>query len=157
MQPSPQTIKRAEQSRINGAKSRGPNTSRGRDRARTAPLTHGLYATEPNLLPTVEEPLYAAFRQTCQSDWKPANRYVTAKVDDLVAYRWELDRLRAVRRQFLVRIFNDVASNCDSDASQLSIVCETEIRASAESGTLDRFDLRIRRCNLEISRIERDT
>ena len=156
MQSSPQKNSRSEQARINGAKSRGPNTPAGKRRAQTAPLQHGLFAVEPNLLPTVDEPAYAAFRQTYLDEWGPANQYMTGKVDDLVAYRWELNRLRAVRRQFLARIFADVTATFNPEIEGISVVVETEIRATTQSETLDRFDLRIRRNNLEISRIERD-
>lgn len=156
MQTSPQKNSKAEQSRINGAKSRGPKTPHGQARARTASLQHGLFAVESNLQPTVDEPLFAALTRTYQADWRPSNQYLADKVDDLIAYRWELNRLRAVRRQFLARIFNDVSATFNADLEGISAVCETEIRATTQSETLDRFDLRIRRCNLEISRIERD-
>ncbi|MBI2687011.1 MAG: hypothetical protein HYX27_11900 [Acidobacteria bacterium] len=146
---------RAEQSRINGAKSRGPKTPHGKQRAAAASLQHGLYASTPSLRPTIGEPQYQALREHYQSVWTPANPYIADKIDDLVAYRWELNRLREVRRQFLAHVFNETAVTC-SEKDGLSVVCETEIRANAASGTLDRFDLRIRRCNLEISRIERD-
>lgn len=156
MQLAPVKNSRSEQARINGARSRGPKTSGGRARSRAAATRHGLYATHPSLQPTVAEPAYAALRQHYQSVWAPSNAYLGDKVDDLVAYRWELNRLREVRRQFLARVFNDVALTHDLRVGDLSAVAETEIRAASESGTLDRLDLRIRRCNLEISRIERD-
>jgi len=145
---------RSEQSRINGAKSRGPTSPQGKERQKTAPRTHGLYSTEPSLLSTIGEPQYAALRSQYQSVWNFANQYLIDKVDDIVAYRWEINRLREVRRQVLARAYDDAAVTCDE--AETSVVAETEIRANAQSGTLDRFDLRIRRCNLELSRIERD-
>jgi hypothetical protein len=115
------------------------------DRARTAPLRHGLYATEPTLKSTVNASEYASLREAYHAIWNPANQYLSDKVDDLVAYRWELNRLREVRRQHLATIFNQVGE-----------VIAAEREAGAKGSTIDRFDQRIRRCNLEISRIERD-
>jgi hypothetical protein len=156
MQTSAQKDERSRRSRINGAKSRGPKTPQGKERSKTVSRTHGLYATEPSLRPTIGEPEYAALRLHYQSAWSFTNQYLIDKVDDLVAYRWELNRLREVRRQVIARAFNDVAATYTEKPEDTSIVAETEIRANAASGTLDRFDLRIRRCNLELSRIERD-
>lgn len=155
MHPSPQKNSKAEQARINGAKSRGPKTPAGLRRARTAALQHGAFAAASNLLPTVDEPHFAALAQTYQASWRPCNQYVADKVDDLAAFRWELNRLRAVRRHYMARLFHEVSSSLDSAQDGISLVEETELRAM-ESETLARFDLRIRRCNLEMSRIERD-
>lgn len=156
MQPSPQKKSKAEQSRINGAKSRGPKTPQGQSRARTASLQHGAFAAEPNLRPTVDEPLFEALTHTYQANWRPANQYLADKVEDLAAYRWEINRLRAVRRQFLARVYNNLSDTFNEQQEGISLVCATEILATTDSETLARFDLRIRRCNLEISRIERD-
>lgn len=147
---------RSEQARINGAKSRGPITLQGQRRARTAPLQHGLYATDKTLKPTVDDTQYAALRADYQSAWAAPNRVIADKVDDLVALRWELNRLREVRRQHFAALYNDIAAHHNAQTSAHSVVAEAEIQASAASGTVDRFDLRIRRYHLEISRIERD-
>lgn len=144
--PTPaQKQQRAHQARINGAKSHGPTTPEGIAKARTAPLQHGLYATEASLKSTVDEARYAELLAEYQSAWSPANRYMQDKVDDLVSYRWELIRLREVRREYLARVFNDVGS-----------VADTEAYVMAKGSILEKFDLRMRRCNMEISRIERD-
>ena len=147
MHPSTQhkQEKRAAQARINGAKSQGPKTAEGLNRARTAPLQHGLYATEASLASTVDNEKYAELRAQYQSVFAPENLYIEDKVDDLVAYRWELNRLREVRREYLASIFNETGA-----------VTDTEAFAVAKGSILEKFDLRIRRCNLEISRIERD-
>ncbi len=105
---------------------------------------------------SVDEREYESLRQHYHSVWAPANVYIADKVDDLVAIRWELNRLREVRRQYLARVFNDVKAIHNEAAAETSVVTETEIQASTPSTPLERFDLRIRRCQLEISRIERD-
>jgi hypothetical protein len=147
---------RSEQARINGAKSRGPITPQGQRRARTAPLHHGLYATDATLKPTVDDTQSAALRADYQSAWAAPNRVIADKVDDLVAIRWELNRVREVRRQHFAALYNDIAAHHNAKTNNQSVVAEAEIQANAASGTVDRFDLRIRRYHLEISRIERD-
>jgi len=156
MHPAPTKNNRSEQARINGAKSRGPKTPQGKERARTAPLVHGLYATVPSLLPTVDQPGYAELRAHYQSVWNPSNQYLADKVDDLVAYRWELHRIREVRRQCFARMYNEIAPTMDEAADGISAVAAVELRAYGDSGPYDKFDLRIRRIQIEISRVERD-
>ena len=156
MQPESQKLTRSEQARINGAKSRGPKTPQGLERARTAPIIHGLYTQDPTLSATCNGAEYQQLRAQYQSVWNPSNRYIADKVDDLVAVRWELNRLREVRRQYLARVFNDVQAVHAETAQETSVITETEVQANIQSGALDRFDLRIRRCQLELSRIEKD-
>lgn len=156
MQTETKKLTRSEQARINGAKSRGPKTPEGLERARTASIIHGLYTQDPTLSATFSEVAYEELRAQYQSVWNPSNRYIADKVDDLVAIRWELNRLREVRRQYLARVFNDVQAIQPETARETSVVTETEVQANAQSGALDRFDLRIRRCQLELSRIEKD-
>jgi hypothetical protein len=156
MQPETQKRTRSEQARINGAKSRGPKTPQGAGRSKTASITYGLYTQNPSLRSTVDDKAFESLRQQYQSVWSPANKYIADKVDDLVAIRWELNRLREVRRQYMARLFNDVQAIHSEAAAETSVVTETEIQANSQEGPLDRFDLRIRRCHLEISRAERD-
>ena len=137
-----QREKRAAQARRNGAKSKGPITPEGLNRARTAPFQHGLYASDETLKATVDETLYEQLRQQYLSDWAPINQYIADKVEDLVAYRWELNRLRQVRRLLL-------AESCIN-------ISASELDAAAKNSPMERLELRVRRCNLEVSRIERD-
>lgn len=124
---------RSEQARINGSKSRGPKTPQGMARAKSAPSTHGLYMQPP----PAAGPEFDALRQHYQSVWNAENSYIADKINDLVAYRWELNHLRQLRQQYLI-------ANSGLPLTE-----------SAQSA-LDRLDLRIRRCGLELSRIERD-
>ncbi len=145
MSTAAQKQKRAEQARINGAKSSGAKTPEGQAKARTAPLQHGLYATEVTLYTTIDQKQYAELRAHYHSVWTPENKYIEDKVDDLVAYRWELNRLREVRRQQMAEVFTD-----------LRTVAEAELYATDKRNIFEKLDSRIRRCNMELSRIERD-
>jgi hypothetical protein len=59
---------------------------------------------------------------------------------------WEMDRLIATRREYMVDMFNLNGAS----------VSEIEVLVSRKGDILERIDARIRRLNLEISRIERD-
>jgi hypothetical protein len=48
------SVNRSNQARVNGAKSRGPKTPQGKEKARSASLRHGLYATEETLRATTD-------------------------------------------------------------------------------------------------------
>jgi hypothetical protein len=138
--------KRAMQARINGAKSKGAKTAEGQHRTRTASLQHGLYATPDTLRHTVDPNLYEDFRREIQAVWGEANRHITIRVNHLVSLMWEMDRLIAARRQYMEELFQLNGAS----------VSDIEVLVSQKGDILERIDARIRRLNLEISRIERD-
>ena len=144
--PTPeQKAKRAAQARINGAKSRGAKTAEGQERARTASLQHGLYATEETLKLTIDPAKFEELRAEYHQIWTPENRYLADKVNDLAAARWQLDRLNLIRRQQITDLYQNSGS-----------VSEAELAASAKGNLMERFEARIRRASIEISRLERD-
>ena len=57
------SAKRSNQARLNGAKSRGPKTPQGQQKARLASLRHGLYATEETLLATIKTEEFQKLRE----------------------------------------------------------------------------------------------
>ena len=138
--------KRAMQARINGAKSKGAKTAEGQHRTRTASLQHGLYATPDTLRHTVDPVLYEQFRQEIQAIWDIGNKHITIRVNHLVSLMWEMDRLIAARRQYMEELFQLNGASAS----------DIEVLVSQKGDILERIDARIRRLNLEISRIERD-
>lgn len=134
------------QARINGAKSKGAKTPEGQHRTRTASLQHGLYATPDTLRHTVDPVQYEQFRQEIQAVWGQTNRHITTRVNHLVSLMWEMDRLIATRRQYMEEMFRLNGAT----------VSDIEVLVSQKGDILERIDARIRRLNLEISRIERD-
>lgn len=146
MQSAEQKARRAERARQNGTKSTGPKTPDGLRKARTATLQHGLYATPDTLKHLIDATVYEEFRCQIQALWNPENRHIATRVDHLVSLMWELDRLIATRREYMVDIFNLNGSS----------VSDIELLVSRKGDILERIDARIRHLNLEISRIERD-
>lgn len=137
--------KRAEQARINGAKSTGPKTPEGLKAAQTATLTHGLYATEETLKASIDPDAFEALRQKYHRIWAPPDEYTAERVDDLAFARWDLNRLQLARRNEITELFLQTKS-----------VIDTEVAASAPGSIIERLDARIRRQQLTISRLEKD-
>ena len=138
--------RRAESARINGAKSKGPQTPEGIKIAKTASVQHGLYATSDTLRHLVDKELYDEFLTEMVALWQPANSYIARRVNQLVANLWELDRLLAVRREYLADAFSVSATT----------VIDMELLLSTKGDIITRLDARVRRLNLEVSRLEAD-
>lgn len=145
MSPIELKQKRAEQARINGAKSTGPKTPEGLKTAQTATLKHGLYATEETLKASIDPEAFEALRQKYQRIWAPPDEYTAERVDDLAFARWDLNRLQLARRNEITELYR-----------QTNSVIDTEVLASASGSIIERLDARIRRQQLTISRLEKD-
>ena len=78
--------------------------------------------------------------------WQPSNAYIARRVNQLVANLWEIDRLLAVRREYLADAFTGTATT----------VLDMEILLSSKGDVMNRLDARLRRLNLEVSRLESD-
>ena len=141
---------RARIARENGAKSRGPKTPQGQQKARLASLRHGLYATEETLLATIKTEEFQKLREDYYEIWEPANRQMVDKVEDLIRARWQLNRLYEIRQDYFHEIYTAVV------ITDRSKVTSAELAASIQGCPMDRIELRIRRYAMEISRLERD-
>jgi hypothetical protein len=140
------STRRAESARINGAKSKGPKTPEGIKNAKTASVQHGLYATQDTLGHLIDKELYDDFASEMVALWQPSNAYIARRVNQLVANLWEIDRLLAVRREYLADAFTGTATT----------VLDMEILLSSKGDIINRLDVRLRRLNLEVSRLESD-
>jgi hypothetical protein len=141
----PKSASRAESARINGAKSTGPTTPEGLDRARTAPLQHGIYASIETLNASVDPAHYEAIRQKFHQIWQAHDDYTALRVDELAHAHCILTRLQSVLRIQMSELYADLKS-----------VYDVEIAASMPGSIVGRLESRIRRQQLNISRIERD-
>lgn len=151
-------LTRAEQARINGAKSKGPKTKEGKLRSQQANLKHGLYAKAVPVgsLPTESEAALSEIRTHFTAYWEPKGLYEARKVEQLVRYAMELDRLDFVRQEKMGDTLSDVAKRHPHLASSAQRTVEAELRASIAGGSFELLDLRVRRINMEVSRLERD-
>src|ERR1700687_899049 len=89
------TPSKAEASRINGSKSRGPKTEDGRRAASLNAVKHGLTA-ETVVLPNESEEEYQAELHDYIEHFAPANKPEADLVRQLVSAQWRLARYTAV-------------------------------------------------------------
>ena len=101
-----QKLSRAEQARINGAKSKGPVTEAGRARSQRAKLQHGRYArseaTGASFLLKNEDPAqFALFREGWRELLGPQSDAETEFLDGFIANEWRLIRFQAAETGLL--------------------------------------------------------
>ncbi len=98
--PNPSPMSRAEASRINGAKSRGPKSAEGKAVSSRNALKHGLTARAV-LFPGEDPAQFEAFVSDLHSELKPEGTLQRALVDRAAELAWKLRRLPAVEGAIL--------------------------------------------------------
>jgi hypothetical protein len=83
---------RAEQARINGAKSKGAKTEEGLERCRRVNLKHGHYAAEFHVLPGEDPEAYAKLYADAMDQFRPANTLEAGIVEEIVNHTWIIGR-----------------------------------------------------------------
>ncbi|MCC6366899.1 MAG: hypothetical protein IT165_25540 [Bryobacterales bacterium] len=91
--PTPKKLSRAEASRINGAKSRGPVTPEGKARSSQNALKHGLTSRAVVLFNESHEE-YDALLLEYRTLYKPMDQYEADRVTDIVNARWRIRRIQ---------------------------------------------------------------
>ena len=98
-QEHPPTHTRAEQSRINGAKSRGPKSAAGKARSSKNALVHGLTAQQ--VLINGEDPAHLhRLRASFLAAFQPADDVELTTVELMVAARWRQFRAMGMEAAF---------------------------------------------------------
>src|SRR6202795_4426635 len=139
-----------EANRRNAAKSNGPKTPEGRAAVRMNALKHGLTAAEI-ILPTVEEKIdFEQFRAAFEEECQPVGAIEQVLVEDLVAARWRLNRIRkmepgffALRREVLKDGLTEF-STLDPQA-QLALIVLDDARDTDTYGKMSRYEARFER------------
>jgi len=94
--PRNPTERQIEASRRNGARSRGPVTALGRQRAALNAFKHGRYSRFPCLTDADDEAAFSVFREAYYVTFQPANDAEIQLVDSIAAADWRINRLTAV-------------------------------------------------------------
>jgi hypothetical protein len=92
MSSTKDTSKRAEASRTNGARSRGPKTVNGKDCSRFNALKHGMRA-RTIVLPGEDPAAFQARRDSWTARLQPRDDFETFLVERVVQVSWQLDRV----------------------------------------------------------------
>jgi len=140
-----------EANRRNAAKSHGPTTPEGRAAVRMNALKHGLTAAEI-ILPTVEEKIdFEQFRAAFEAECQPVGPIEQVLVEDLVAARWRMNRVRkmepgffTLRLQVMSRKIKEDFSNLDAQA-HLALIFRDDAHDADTIGKLSRYEARFER------------
>jgi len=141
-------LSKAEQARINGAKSSGPKTPEGLLRCRQASLKHGLWVADFSTLPHEEQLSYAAILSSATDQFRPRNSVESAIVGLLVDAIWRSSRLGALansgidREMWLIKNQTTV----EHEASELHLLAEQA------SKSVPKLEARARHYTREITR-----
>jgi hypothetical protein len=93
---------RAEASRRNGAKSRGPRTEAGKARASQNALKHGLRAAKHVVLPAEDPGAFAALEAALLEELAPEGALQTVLARQIVSAVWRLARVDRMEVELLV-------------------------------------------------------
>jgi hypothetical protein len=97
---------RAEASRRNGAKSKGPKTPEGKARSAQNALKHGLRAQKCVVLPGERESAFAAFEAALLEELAPQGALQSVLAHRVVAASWRLARSERLEAELFARMMD---------------------------------------------------
>jgi hypothetical protein len=96
-----QKLSKSEQSRINGAKSRGAKTAAGKQRAAAANAARAIYGSHAVILSHESLPAYDELTHLYVQMFEPRNQLEMDLVEQLIGIQWNIKRLTAIRTSLL--------------------------------------------------------
>ena len=87
--------------RANGAKSKGPKTAEGRDKSSRNSLVHGFTAKNTIVLACENEDEFQELLRDYSATYQPGSPVEVGLVDEMVACRWRMQRLRVIETALL--------------------------------------------------------
>jgi hypothetical protein len=137
-----------EANRRNAAKSHGPKTPEGRAAVRLNALKHGLTAAEI-ILPTEDKLEFEEFQAAFEKECQPVGPIEQVLVEDLVAARWRMNRIRKMEPGFFalragVLKGGIIGPTLDPQA-QLAFIFYDDARDGDTLGKMSRYEARFER------------
>ncbi|MBM3766676.1 MAG: hypothetical protein FJW32_14900 [Acidobacteria bacterium] len=142
-------LSKAEQARINGAKSKGPKTPEGLERCRQASVKHGMWVAHVSTLGHEAQVQYAAMLTALSDQFNPRNFAEAAMVGLLADAMWRAHRLSNLansdidRQMWLIKNQSSVKHGHE----------ELHLLAEQASKTVHQLEARARHYTREINRI----
>lgn len=134
---------RAEQARINGAKSKGPKTAEGRLRIAQANTTHGLYAINASVLNIEPLEAFQFYRDAAVRRFKPRDPLELQYVEEFADISWRIARLRQSATEAVNKEIYHIRTNATRPMARPAIIAEAEIAGSQKSGAQTVLQARI--------------
>lgn len=103
--PIAMPLSRSEQSRINGAKSRGPVTSQGKTISSMNALKHGRYSNPSPVLRIENESGFLEIQAAYESQFAPRSPIELRLVHELASVDWQLTRWRTIETAQIDRTY----------------------------------------------------
>ncbi len=148
----PQKHTRAEQARINGAKSIGATTPEGIERCRLINIKHGGFVASAAVIPGEDPKKYEGLLLSLEDQYKPRNLAEFTIVHSLADAMWRQRRLMnaanyEIERQMFILGNYEPAENANLRGIHLA--------AEIESKVIHRLEARVRHHTREIARLQR--
>jgi len=134
---------RAEISRRNGAKSKGPKTETGRRRIAAANRTHGLYAVDATVLDVESQEAFNLIRDAAIAQWQPRNAFESQYVEEIADCSWRIARLRNCATHQGNTAIRQFRQSSDTATNSMDAVTKTEIDGSSPQGAQSLLQRRI--------------
>lgn len=143
---------RAEQARINGAKSRGPTTPQGKQKCRLASVKHGAYVAATSVLPGENPAKYQAVYDSLLDQYAPRNMAELCIVNSLADAIWRQRRLSDAANYEILRQMHFLGYDQPADQANYSAI---HLAAENESSVVGRLEARMRHYTREIAWLQR--
>jgi len=140
---------KAEQARINGAKSTGPKTPEGLQRCREASVKHGMWVAQISTFPHEDQVAYAALLTSANDQFRPRTCVESNIVGLLVDALWRAGRLGAMANADISREMWSInrQTSTQHEAPELHLLAEQA------SKSVQKLEARARHYTREIARL----
>jgi hypothetical protein len=157
MPTAQQRLERAQRARANGAKSRGPKTTAGLHRARTASIKTGLYTTSVSGICPESNAAFLPFHAKLLAYWQPQTSEAELLVNQLITALWDAQILHNGYRIYMNSLVDTLAATSPYADDPAKLIIEAQkLALNTDGGTVARFQARISACNRAHHRIERE-
>src|SRR5579872_7566448 len=150
---------RSETARINGAKSRGPTTTAGLEKSSQNAVTHGLTSENIIVLDCESRSRFDEILNEFMETYQPANAAETDLVEEMVAARWRIRRMRGIETSLMNDEIENQASQSMTDAGYRTYLARAHRALSDDSRALQlaqRYQTRLHRIFYQAYAILRD-
>ena len=145
-------LTRAEQARVNGAKSTGPSSKQGLERCRLASVKHGGYVAAVSVIPGEDQRQYEGMWLSLVDQYQPRNLAETTVLASLLDAIWRHRRLTRAANHETIRKMDAITN--DSSIEHESIH-DVHLRAETDAETVTRLEARARHHMREIAALQR--
>lgn len=136
-------LTKAEQARLNGAKSKGPKTDEGRRRMAASKTKHGLYSINASILDVESLDAFNQLRDAAFAQWRPRNPFEAQYVEEIADCSWRIARLRLCATNETNVSIRRLRQAAEHPIGHLDALTKAELDASTSQGAQTMIQRRI--------------